>query len=227
VRADLPTHPPDGSTLAPGTYTTSVFDPFADPGRSGRLRYTVPAGWEIIDDGPGVFVLHHLPDAAQGPPSSDLFISVLAQPTMAAEFTPGADCTTSMDAPGVGRGRDELVAAIRARPGVVSTSPTEVTIGAFSGLMLDVQLASSWTGGCAAPGGQVVGAQILRSGSTGAVVGIGPDAPVRLFLVDVADGHTLAVVIFGVRTSPSASFDEQAAAAMPIVESFELRRSTS
>ena len=110
---------------------------------------------------------------------------------------------------------------------MVSTPPTEVTFGAFSGLMLDVRLAPSWTGGCMSPGGRVVGTQILRAGSTGAVVGVGPDAPVRLFLVDLADGHTLAIVIFGITPSPSASFDEQAARAMPIVESFELQRSTS
>jgi hypothetical protein len=37
----------------------------------------------------------------------------------------------------------------------------------------------------------------------------------------------MAVVIFGVGPSTSASFEEQAATAMPIVESFELQRSTS
>ena len=166
------------ATLAPGTYTTSAFDPFADPGRSGRLRYTVPAGWKVKDDQAGAFVLHHLGDAAQGPSSSDVFIAVLAQPSMAAEFAPGADCATSLDAPGVGGGRDELAAAIRARPGIVSTPPTEVTFGAFSGLMLDVRLAPSWTGGCMSPGGRVVGTQILRAGSTGAVVGVGPDTAI-------------------------------------------------
>jgi len=229
VRADLPTHPGGGSSLAPGTYTTTVFDPFADPARSGRLRYTVPSGWEVKDDQPGAFVLHRVPDSAQGPQSSDVFISVIAQPAMAAEFARGADCSASIDAPGVGGGRDEIVAAIRARPGVVSTPPTERTVGAFSGLMLDLRLAPSWTGGCLSPGGPVVGTQILRAESSGFVVGLGPDAPLRLFLVDLADGHTLAVVIDGIPSSASASpsLEGQASTAMPIVESFVLQRSTS
>ena len=82
---------------------------------------------------------------------------------MAADFAAGADCNSVVDAPGVGRGRDELVAAIRARPSVVSTPPTEVTVGGFSGLMLDLRLAPSWTGRLhVAAEARVIGASILH-----------------------------------------------------------------
>jgi hypothetical protein len=146
---------------------------------------------------------------------------------MAAEFKAGAACDTVLDAPGVGRGRDELLAAIRARPSLVSTPPAEVTVGSRTGLMLDVRLTPSWTGGCVSPAGPIVGAPILHgAGTPGPVVGVNPDVPVRLVFVDLAAGHTLAVVIFGTTPSPSASFETQASVAMPIVSSFDLRPST-
>jgi hypothetical protein len=187
----------------------------------------VPPGWEVADDAPRSFAVHHLPDAAQGLPSRELVISVLAQPSMTADFAAGADCNTVLDAPGVGPGRDGLVAAIRARPGVVSTPPVNVTVGGFSGLMLDLRLAPAWTGGCMSLGGPLIGAPILHGpGPTGAVVGVSEDAPVRLILVDLGDGQTLAVVVFGIKPTASASFEDQAAAAMPIIDSFMIGPST-
>ena len=131
VRADLPPRPGGGPTLAPGTHVTSAFDPFADPARTGRLGYVVPAGWELVADEPESLVLHSRPDDGQGLPSRDLFLSVLADPAMAAEFQAGVDCNSVADAPGVGHGRDELLAAIQARPSLVSTPPTEVKVGSF------------------------------------------------------------------------------------------------
>jgi hypothetical protein len=226
VRADLP-RPGVGSTLAPGTHTTSAFDPFADPARTGRLGYVVPAGWELVEDDPEALVLHSRPDDGPGLPSRDLFLSVLADPAMAAEFQAGADCNSIVDAPGVGHGRDELLAAIQARPGLVSTPPTEVTVGTLTGLMLDVRMAPSWTGGCVSPAGAVVGASILHgAGTLGPVVGVSAGAPVRLILVDLGGGHTVAIVMFGTSPSPSASFEAQVALGMPVVSSLDLRPST-
>jgi hypothetical protein len=231
VRADLPNHG-GGTALAPGTYTMSTFDPFGDGGRSGRLSYTVPAGWEAIGEDPAAFLLHRLSDPAQGLPSRELIIGVLAQPVMAADLPNGTDCPSPADsanAPGVGKGRDELVAAIRARPSVVSTEATPVTVAGYSGLSLDLRLAPSWTGWCAQPGGgRLTATAILRQPDAHALVGLSSEAPfLRLILLDLGDGKTLAIVIAGIAPSGSASFKEQAAAAMPIVDSFALGPSAS
>lgn len=118
---------------------------------------------------------------------------------MAMDFEPGAACEPTADAPGAGRSHDDLVAAIMASPGVVSTA-----------------LAPSWTGGC----DQVVALPILNGAAAGPVVAIDHDNPARLILLEVAEDRVLAIVIFDIGTSPATAFDADADAAMPIVESF-------
>jgi hypothetical protein len=228
VRSDLPISGGGEATLPPGTYVTSAFDPFDKPGVSEQLSYTVPEGWKVKEDRTATFVLHHLPDAPQGQPSTDSFVVLLAQPRMAADFRAGVACGPVGDAPGVGGGLDDLVAAITARPGVVSTPPAALTIGGYEGQLLDLQLAASWTGGCLAPEGLIVGVPILQEAgsSTGPVVGLGPDHPVRLILLDLADGRTMAVVIDCVGPSQSSSFEQQVVQVMPIIESFEFHPPT-
>ena len=223
VRSDL-APPGDGAaTLPPGTYLTSAFDLFGQPGVSGQVSYTVPEGWKVKEDLPETFLLHHLPDASASQPSTDTFIFLLAQPRMAADFAAGAICGPTGEAPGVGPSVDDIVAGIKARPGVVSTSPAAVTIGGFAGQLLDLRLAPSWIGGCQAPDGPVVGMQILlgAGSETGPLVGLDAGSPLRLILLDLTDGRTLAIAIFGIEPSQSSQFEERAAEAMPVVESFE------
>jgi hypothetical protein len=228
VRSDLPPPADSEATLPPGTYLTSSFDPFGDPARSSRLSYVVPEGWKVKVDESAVFVLHHLPDAVPGQTSTDTFLALFVQPRMAAELTDGATCGPSDDAPGVGGGPDDLVTAIRARPGVISTPPATLTIGGHEGQMLDLQLAPSWTRGCRAPEGLVVGVPILhQAGSeTGPVVVLAPDQPVRLILLDLADGRTMAVAIFDLGPSQPSQLEADLGEVMPIIESFEFHPPT-
>jgi hypothetical protein len=157
---------------------------------------------------------------------------VLAQPVMAMDLPNGTDCPSPADSantPGVGKGRDELVAAIRARPSVVLTEATPVTVAGYPGLSLDLRLAPSWTGWCAEPGGgRLIATPILRQPDAHALVGLSSEAPfLRLILLDLGNGKTLAIVIAGITVSGSASFEEQADGAMPIVESFAIGPSTA
>ena len=221
VRSDLP-HPGE-ATLPPGTYLTSGFDPFDKPGMSGQLSYTVPEGWKVKDDQPATFELHHLADASSGQRSTDSFIFLFARPRMAADFQKGATCGPLSEAPGVGHGVDDIVAAIMARPGVVSTPPAKVSIGGFEGQMLDLRLAPSWTGGCQAPEGPVVSIPILFEAGfeAGPVAAIGPETPTRLILLDLLDGRTMSIGIFCLDSSGPSSFDDQVAAVMPVIRGFE------
>jgi hypothetical protein len=226
VRSDLPPPADPEATLPPGTHQTSSFDPFGDPARSSRLSYTVPEGWKVKVDEPAVFVLHHLPEAAPGQPATDSFVALFVQPRMAAELEDGATCGPSGDAPGVGAGIDALVAAISARAGVISTPPATVTIGGHDGRMLDLQIEPSWTKGCRAPEGLVVGVPILhQAGSApGPVVGVAPDQPVRLILLDLADGRTMAVAVFDLGPSTPARLEADLVGVMPIIERFEFQQ---
>jgi hypothetical protein len=175
-----------------------------------------------------VFELHHLPDATPGGPTSDTFIVAFTQARMAAELADGTICGPgTSDAPGIGTSVADLVAAIRARPGVVSTIGA-LTIGGSAGQVLDLHLDPSWTGGCRAPEGLIVGVPIVRQAGTtlGPLVGITPNHPVRLYLLDLADGRTLAVVVFSPEAVDPSRFDDLMAQVAPIVESFEFRAST-
>jgi hypothetical protein len=228
VRSDFPPPADPEATLPPGTHETSSFDPFGEPARPSRLSYVVPEGWKVKVDEPLSFVLHHLADAAQGQPSADTFLALFVQPRMSAVPEDGAACGgPSGEAPDVGGGLDDIVAAITARDGVISTPPATVTIGGHEGRMLDLQLEPSWARGCRAPEGLVVGVPILhQAGGPGPMVGLAPNQPVRLILLDLAAGRTMAVVTFGIGPLPPSEFEKQLAEVMPIIESFEFHPPT-
>jgi hypothetical protein len=228
VRSDLPPPVDPEATLSPGTHQTSNFNPFGDPPQSGRLSYTVAEGWKVKQDEAAVFVMDHFLEAAQGQTPTATFLALFVQPRMAAELEDGAPCGPSGYAPGVGSAVNDLVAAIRARPGVVATAPTAVTIGGYDGQMLDLRLAASWTRGCMEAGGPIVGVTILQQAGSGMgpLVGIGPDHPARLILLDITQGRTMAIVIFDLEPTQPAQFEAHVAEVMPIIESFEFHPPT-
>lgn len=222
VRADLPP-PQDGDpTLPPGTHLTSQFNPFGDAALPGRLSYTVPAGWKVKGDEAGSLGLHHVGGAAQGQTSTNSFVMIFARSRVAAAGPDGATCGPLTGDTGVGTGIDDIVAAIIARPGVVSTPPVAVTIGGYPGTMLDLQLAPSWTGYCVGLGGPVVGVPILvgAGNETGPGLGLGPDQPLRLILLKLTDERTMAIGFSDVGPSPPSSLDRTSADVLPILESF-------
>jgi len=230
VRSDLPTPPapPDGVPMEPGTYVTSALDLFGAPEVSGQLSYTVPDRWKVKEDRAGTFLLHHLPDDSASPPSTDSFIHVFTQPRIVADYAEGATCGDHREVPGVGRRVDDIVAAIIARPGLVSTPPSAVTIGGYHGQMVDLQLAPSWTGGCQAPDGPIVAMPILDGTEfeMGAGAGLGLNGSFRLILLDLTGGRTMAVAVFDAGPSQPSQLDEQVAGAMPVIESFEFHPPT-
>ena len=92
---------------------------------------------------------------------------------------------------------------------------------------IDLRVAPAWTGGCTAPEGQTAAIPILRGmGGSGPTVGVLTDAPIRLILVDVGGGRTIAIVVACAAPSQPSLFDEQVAAAMPVIESMELHAPT-
>jgi hypothetical protein len=225
VRSDYPRTIP-GTALVPGTHSTAAFDPFGDVPQADVLSYTVPEGWSLVEDGPGVLVLGHPADASQNPPTPDSFIFVIAQPRTVAPSREGAACTSPSDAPGVGRGADDLVAALTGRPGVVSTPPVAVRIGDYEARMLDLRIDPSWKG-CVAPEGPVVGMTLVYASPMGPLVGIGPDHPARLILVDLDGGRTIAIAVACFGPAQPHQVAEQIARAMPIIESFDFHPPTS
>lgn len=217
VRADFPPRGQWGVSVAPGTHRTMSFDPFGGTAPSGHLTYTIPTGWELIEDSQAAFVLHRTPGA-------EAFVILIAEPLVSAEFEEGAICGPFTAVSGVGQRPGDIMSAITSRPGVVSTSPAMMAIGGYAAKMIDLHVATSWTGGCQTPGeGWIVAVPLLQASSgLGPQVGVSEDAgPLRLVLLDLGNGRTLAIAISFV--DPQASLDQQVATIMPIIESFEFR----
>jgi hypothetical protein len=228
VRSDLQVPGAGEPTLAPGTYLTSAFDPSNMPGLAGQLSYTVPVGWKVLEDAPASLAFLYLPDASQGQGSTDWFVFALAQPRIATDPEKGASCGPASAAPGVGRRVEDIVAAITARPGLLSTPPAAVTIGGYDGQLLDLRLDPSWTGGCQAPEGLIVGMPILvgAESGTGPTVGISADHPLRLILLDLTGGRTMSIALVNPGSSEASQFDVQVEAMMPVIESFRFHAPT-
>jgi hypothetical protein len=219
---DAPVQPVLGDALPAGTQWTSKFDPLGNAGSPTHLEFTIPEGWRVIEDSLGSLHLQRLPSGPADDPEAEPHIGVFTNPRLEADYAPGAACGPTGDAPGVGGGLDDLVAAIVARPGVVSTPPTDVSIAGHRGRILDLHLSPTWTGGCSDFSGHIVGIPILHPGGApqGPVVGVTPDQVPRLILLDLGGGRTLAIVIF---TSPtqSSDFERNVAESMPIIDSFK------
>jgi hypothetical protein len=220
VRADL-AGPGGGEVMLPaGTHTSVSFDLFGEPGRADQLSYTVPAGWAIFDDG-AAFMLHRPPDLASASPVPEASIFLISQPWMAGPFADNVECDVVTDAPGVGTEVDDIVAAIGVRHDVTSSAPTAIVVGGYAGQMLDLRLAVSSAGTCHGPSGPAAAAPIIHQGRPRPepMILVTPDHPVRLILVDLGKGRTLAIGVSSPGPIAPSSFDQVVGQAMPIVES--------
>ena len=223
VRADLAPSGNGEITLPPGTYTTADFDPFGDRLLLSQLSYTVSDGWKVKDDRPRSFLLHHLATGANAEGPGETFIQLLAKPRVTAGFEDESDCEHVEDAAGIGTGVDDVVAAITTRPGVVSSVPAPVVIGGYDGKLLDVHLSPSWRQGCRLSGSLVVTIPLLREAGTefAQVIAVGSTTPLRLIVLDLDNGRTMTIAIFGPGPTRAPMTGGPFETVMPVVESFE------
>lgn len=219
--------------LEASTYPSQYIDLRLDPGSSwgpnfGALTYTVPTGWSNSSDWPVTFSLTPTPDyaleTAAGPPLDTFHgIEVFARP---AATTQDATCANHEET-SVKRGVTSLIEWVRSRPSLVTTAPTPITIGGFSGQWIDIKLAPEWTGTCPDPSRPAATlrptAVYLSEGGNDAqgwnlsVQGVEQQ---RLILLDLGDGDVVAIAIDS--THPD-RYQELVTEAMPIVASFRFK----
>lgn len=190
--------------LAPGTHTTGSFKP--------PITYTVPAGWVNVAD-------WHERDT--------YFALVPDTPAARAAFVAGdtpnpfvivtdiglasGDCLSEgTREEGVGLSSTEVAEGLTAREGVRTTEPAAVTIGGLTGLQLDAELETGWTGTCSyltGPAAPLVGNWEAHG-----------DNRHRIVILDMADESNVAIILFA---EHAADFEPFLESAMPIVESLE------
>jgi hypothetical protein len=214
TRSDCPLFPEDFclGDLEPGTHRSSFFDPFAPLDaweyRRGVLTYTVPDGWANTGDYPEVYVL--APDSAEPNTgiymSSDIFVVSDAGPC-----APRPSTT-------VARTPSDMAAWIVSRPGIVATEPLQVTIGGLTGLVLDLVPDADATSPCFGDGDPYLPLFTDSGAGSGLVWGLAIDDGMRVYLLEIGDARTIAVLIQG---DAGGAYESLLAAAVPIVESFQ------
>jgi len=115
--------------LAPGTYDSSSFRP--------QATITLPAGWAIVGDDGTYFGLQPVASDALG-------IHLFRSPRAASQ---DLQCPETGE-PNVGTSAADLVAWIRARPGLTTGEATAVSLGGFAGLQVDAAIKTGWTASC-------------------------------------------------------------------------------
>jgi hypothetical protein len=208
---------PSGSNIGGPTVTPSP-SPTASPTPAPSLRslsplafrpvthLEMPYGWVVPVDDPRSFTLAPPP----GSPEAGGSIGVMTAP-----FVSFADPDCEGRAPaGVGTSIAEVVAALAGDPRLVTTPAQAVTVGDRTGQVLDVQIASDWTGTCSWSGGTPA-VIVLSATDTGPAVGLGRAERARFFFLDVGD----SVLAINIVTSDDSTFDAFVAQSMPIVES--------
>jgi hypothetical protein len=202
--------------LDAGTHQTAFFEPLGNPTafsaswrmQYGGLSYTVPAGWANAVDDPNVYDIVPQADYAKVVPDMALYSGISLLPDIGVAAQDDA-CSPSVE-PGVGRGSGEIAARIARIPSLEVGASAPMTVAGWSGTMLDVAVKPDWQRFCPVRGGVPVltGDRRLSAAERW-----------RLILLDVATGHTMAIIISD--SSEPSRFDDLVARAMPIVASFE------
>lgn len=164
-----------GKLLPAGTYTSLAFTP--------AVTYTVPDGWENLTDTRAYFQLRPYGSEVAG-------IHLFANPLASLQ---DAVCTSAPDL-AVGKTSTDLVAWIRARPGLVVSSPAMTTVGGLPGVSIDVGIKDGWTESCPFANGNPT-VPLFNGGDAGyhwIVVG---NERLRLYVLDLPAGGTLVVDI--------------------------------
>ncbi len=183
--------------LAPGLHASKQFQP--------AVTFTVPAGWENPADEADYFELR--PAGAEA-----VSLSLFRDPRAASQ---DATCPTVPE-PSVGTLSSDLVTWIRARPGLVVSTPKLVTVGSLRGTELDLAIAPGWKSSCPFANGLPTVPLFVSGASTYRWVIAGTER-LRLDLLDLPGG---GLVVVDVDAFDGTLIGDFVTAALPIVRSF-------
>jgi hypothetical protein len=216
----------EGLCLGPleaGEVRSGEFDPFGS-GRSGQLVMDVPEGWTNSADFPTNYFLRPTPDfdADNSLDGNDTISGIYVW----AGVTAADDACAFTGAADVPNDARSIADALEQRPGLDASDRSTATIGGRQAVSLSIRLRASWQESCpfVADRSAFHGVIAARLGSAVPFMwGVGEAEQMRLFLVDVGSGQTVAIFIdLALSGGTFATFDELEAAALPIVTSMQL-----
>jgi hypothetical protein len=193
---------PAGSPLPAGTYTSKAFTP--------AVTYTLPAGWQNIDDLATYLSLNPFANDAVG-------IHFFKDPPPMSQAT-GCPSATEV---AVGTSSADLVKWIRARPGLTVSQPAIATIDGLPATQIDVRIIDGWTDSCPFANGIPTVPLFYRPGTDGYRWVIAGSERLRLYFVDVPG---VGLVVVDIDAFDGSQFDALAQLAKPIVDSLKIAR---
>lgn len=125
---DDPAYPCAGP-LTPGEHESTLFRPL--------LTFTVPNGWVNSMDRDRAYTLHNNFAPAH-------FFQIYSQVAIPEQ---NAGCTAARKA-GVGSTVADWTEFLTSHPGLVATTPVDVTVGGHDGVRIDVHVGPDWTATC-------------------------------------------------------------------------------
>ena len=203
-----------------GSHVSAVFTPFEPPSTwrydYGRFAFTVPDGWDNLEDGKDDYVLA----TRDAPPDTDIFL----QAGVAPHVQDAACSQLAPPEPGVGTSPLAIAKWIRRIPGLITTKPTPTEVGGIRGVTLDVSVSPASTHTCPFSEGQTwqYGAQLFSPSDPKSEFdfGVWGDGRLRLFLLDLGESRTLMIDI---EAQDKTTWDAMVPRAMPIIETFTFR----
>ena len=187
--------------LESGRYASVHFDPFGSDSY-GEVSYDVTDGWSSTFDDPSRLTL--LPPTVDGSGMHGLYVFADAAPV-------NADCPATAS---TAADSTAIAATLSATPGL-SVTKSEATVGAYQAHVLDVVAAASLP--CASE------RRLLASkpgGSTPWTLAIGQGQRMRILLIDLPGGRTMAVVVASDRSA--AEYAQVLDASTAVIDSFVL-----
>jgi len=188
------------AALAPGTYTSSAFQP--------AVTFTLPGGWENPADVAGFFQLRPAASESEG-------IYVFRDPRPASQDASCPETAQSL----VGGGSKDMVAWIRSLPGLVVSDPAPVTIGGLAGVTLDLGIVDGWKASCPFANGLPTVPLFVGANGDYRWVIAGAER-LRLAVLDAPGG----TVVVDVDSFDGQNVDGLLSSADPIVKSFSFAK---
>jgi hypothetical protein len=187
--------------LEAGRHASVSFDPF-NTDSYGEVTYDVTNGWASTFDDKDRLTL--LPPGGNESEIHGLYLFADTAPA-------GADCRATAS---TAAGATAIASALSAMPGL-SVTTTEATVGAYRAQVLDLTAAATLS--CA---GEQPVLTSKPGGSTSWTLAIGQGQRMRIVLIDLAGGRTMAVVVASDRSA--AEYGQLLDASTVVIDSFVL-----
>jgi hypothetical protein len=214
--------------IDPGTYGTEYFLPRMRARADwrpefGALGFTTTIPWAQAADWPAHAILMSPEQFAKwtpdGGPEDPSDILVLAKP---AAILDAAACHDPAEVdPAVGQTVDALMAYVTSQPGIDATEVSDFSIDGYDGKMVDIQLASSFVGGCpGSPAGEnLLISSLGREFGDDWGVGLSGTHKTRLMLISLGRSDVVGIAVESTATDLEATLN----AALPIIHSFTFK----